>query len=109
MSLSRKRLLVLAALIFVAAAGGQKVYASGATAPQRGLAGATVSDVAYALSASGSVGSLGFTLKPRAHEVRVRFSAQDDWHVCSVSGAHVTCPLDLPVTALRRLQIARVV
>ena len=65
--------------------------------------------MAYALSANGSVASLGFTLEPRAHEVRVRFSPQDAWHVCSVSGARVTFPLDLPVTALRRLQIARVV
>jgi hypothetical protein len=72
MSLSRKRLLVLAVLIFVAAAGGQKVYASGGTARQDGLKGSTVANVAYALSAKGSVASLGFTLEPRASRVRVR-------------------------------------
>ena len=70
------------------------------------ISGYAVSDVRYDLDGA-AVSSLSFALDPpRARLVRVRVSAVDDWHPCTISAGVASCELEgVAIEALDRLTV----
>ena len=70
------------------------------------ISGYVVSDVRYELDGA-AVSSLSFVLDPPgARTVRVRVSAADEWHPCTIAGGVATCELErVAIEALDRLTV----
>jgi hypothetical protein len=95
--------LVVATLVFLGIAGMQRVHAAGGSG-EAGISGYTVSDVHYALTATGLVSGVSFRLDGVAKRAEVRLNPSERWHACAVSGRNVTCSFPRQPVALRALR-----
>lgn len=92
------------------AVAGASFIASGAhalTGPsaERVRSGVDPASIQY-LKSDGLVSTVAFRMATNGRPVRIRLSATDTWHTCSIADQDVRCAVaPRPVTAIHRLEI----